>query len=341
MNQTDYQSFLTDVKKLIQQAQYRALKTVNHELVTLYWDLGHLIVTKQETYSWGKSIVEQLAKDLQMTFPGSNGFSAANLWRCRNFYLAYKDSSNLAAMLREIGWTHNIIIFEKCKDDLEREFYMLHVRKFGWTSRVLQHQIENKTYQKYLLNQTNFDEVLPNDYKHQALLAIKDHYTFDFLELTSEHSERELEAALVQNIRAFLMEMGNEFAFIGSQYRLVIEDDEFFIDLLLFHRRLQCLVAIDLKIGAFKAEYKGKMELYLTALNHQIKMPHEQDAIGIIICKTKNHTVVEYSLSNASHPIGVATYSLSNTLPEQYIGLLPSPEFIAEKLSHIKNLFKE
>jgi predicted nuclease of restriction endonuclease-like (RecB) superfamily len=233
------------------------------------------------------------------------------------------------------------MIFEKCKDDFEREFYLLHVRKFGWTYRVLQHQIENKTYEKYLLNQTNFDQVLPDTYKNQAILAIKDHYTFDFLELQGEHTERELEAALVRNIRAFLMELGNEYAFIGNQYRLVVEEDAYFVDLLLYHRRLQCLVAIDLKIGDFKPEYKGKMEFYLTTLNKQVKMPHEQNAIGIIICKSKNKTVVEYSLSNATQPIGVATYSLRNTLPEQYKNLLPSPEVIAEKLTHIKDFFKE
>jgi predicted nuclease of restriction endonuclease-like (RecB) superfamily len=341
MSQNDYQSFLIDVKERIKQAQYKALKAVNYELVTLYWDLGQLIVTKQQTLGWGKSVVQQLAKDLQMDFPNSNGFSAANLWRCRNFYSTYYLNPNLAALLREIGWTHNIMIFEKCKDDLEREFDLLHVRKFGWTYRVLEHQIENKTYEKYLLNQTNFDQVLPDDYKHQALLAIKDHYTFDFLELSGEHSERELEESLVLNIRAFLMEMGNEFAFIGNQHRLVVDDEEYFIDLLLFHRRLQCLVAIDLKIGNFKVEYKGKMEFYLTTLNRQIKMPHEQDSIGIIICKSKNKTVVEYSLSNGTHPIGVATYSLSDTLPEKYKDFLPSPELIAEKLSHIKDFFKE
>lgn len=339
MSQTDYQIFLNDIKERIRKAQYQALKAVNHELVTLYWDLGQLIVTKQDIHSWGKSVVEQLSKDLQMTFPNSNGFSAANLWRCRNFYLEYKSKSNLATLLREIGWSQNVIILEKCKNDLEREFYMLHVRKFGWTYRVLQHQIENKTYEKYLLNQTNFDQILPNDYREQAALAFKDHYTFDFLELSGEHSERELEEALVRNVRAFLMEMGNEFAFIGNQYRLLVEEDEFFIDLLLFHRRLQCLVAIDLKIGNFKSEYKGKMEFYLTALNRQVKMQHEQNSIGIIICRGKNKTVVEYSLSNASQPIGVATYSLSNILPDQYKDLLPSPEFIAEKLNNIKNIF--
>lgn len=251
MSNNDYQFFLTDVKERIKQAQYKALKMVNHELVNLYWDLGELIVAKQKTLGWGKSVVEQLSKDLQMAFPSNNGFSTANLWRCRNFYLAYHDNANLAAMLREIGWTHNIVIMEKCKDNLEREFYLLHMRKFGWTYRVLTHQIDNKTYEKYLLNQTNFDEIMPVDYKHQALLAIKDHYTFDFLELSGEHSEFELEQALVRNIRAFLMEMGDEFTFVGNQHRLIIEDEEFFIDLLLFHRRLQCLVAVDLKIGAF------------------------------------------------------------------------------------------
>lgn len=181
------------MKERIKQAQYKALKMVNYELVNLYWDLGQLIVTKQQTLGWGKSVVEQLSKDLQMAFPSHNGFSTPNLWNMRLVYLELYDKPNLQTLSREIGWSHLVQVVNKCKDNLEREFYLLHVRKFGWTYRVLTHQIENKTYEKYLLNQTNFDKILPDDYKHQALLAIKDHYTFDFLELSGEHSEFELD----------------------------------------------------------------------------------------------------------------------------------------------------
>lgn len=341
MNPSDYIIFLNEVKNRITQAQYAAMRWVNKEMISLYWDIGQLIVEKQEVLGWGKSVVEQLSSDLQKAFPGTTGFSSSNLWRIRNFYDSYSTAGNLATLSREIGWSHNLLILEKCQDNLEREFYILHTKKFGWTYRVLRHQIENKTYEKYLLNQTNFDQVLPEQYKHQAILALKDHYTFDFLELADEHAEKELEQALVRNIRSFLVEMGNNYSFLGNQFRLEIEDNEYFIDLLLFHRQLQCLVAIDLKIGEFKPEFKGKMEFYLNILNDRIKLPHENNAIGIIICKTKNRTVVEYSLSNSVHPIGVATYSTTPELPEAYRQLLPSPEGIANRLANIKDLLNE
>lgn len=341
MSNADYIHFLDTIKERVRLSQYTAIQSVNKELIRLYWDIGRMIVEKQQELGWGKSVVEQLATDLQIAFPGSVGFSASTLWRTRNFYQTYAPHENLATLLREIGWSHNLIILEKCSDLLEREFYLLHTKKFGWTYRVLQHQIENKTYEKYLLNQTNFDQILPDSYKNQAILAIKDHYTFDFLELSAEHAEKDLEQALVKNIRAFLIEMGSDFTFVGNQYRLIVEDNEYFIDLLLFHRQLQSLVAIDLKIGDFKPEYKGKMEFYLTDLNVNVKLPHENNAIGIIICKNKKRTVVEYSLSNAAHPIGVATYSTSAVLPEYYRALLPSPEGIAKRLSGIKESLDE
>jgi len=196
----------------------------------------------------------------------------------------------------------------------------------------LQHQIDNKSYEKYLLNQTNFDSTVPDAIKAQAALAIKDHYTFDFLELADEHSERELENALVQNLRDFMAELGGAFSFIGNQYRLEVDGREYFIDLLLFHRRLRCLVAIELKIGEFKPEHKGKMEFYLEALDSQERLPEENPSIGIIICRSKHKTTVEYALRNAVRPLGVATYSVVAQLPEGYRADLPSPEQIAARL---------
>lgn len=198
---------------------------------------------------------------------------------------------------------------------------------------MLTHQIENKTYEKYLLNQTNFEDTLPDTIKSQAVLAVKDEYTFDFLELSEQHSERELENALIQNIRNFLLEMGHLFSFLGNQFKLQVEGKEFFIDLLLYHRQLQCLVAIELKVGEFLPEYKGKMEFYLSALNDTIKLPHENDSIGIIICKEKKRIIVEYSLKTSTQPIGVATYTLTNQLPVQYQNLLPSSNEISEKIN--------
>jgi predicted nuclease of restriction endonuclease-like (RecB) superfamily len=220
----------------------------------------------------------------------------------------------------------------KCKDNQERRFYIMAVKKFGWSKNVLIHQIENKTYEKYLLGQTNFDATLPADIKNQAVLAIKDEYTFDFMDLADDHSERQLEAALVNNVRSFLLEMGSQFTFIGNQYKIKLEDKEYFIDLLLYHRELQCLVAIELKVGEFQPEYKGKMEFYLSLLNDTVKLPHENYSIGIIICKEKNRTIVEYSLKTSSMPIGVSTYTTTAKLPKDYKNLLPDSKTISQKL---------
>jgi len=235
-------------------------------------------------------------------------------------------------LVREISWSKNLIILARCKDDLEREFYLRATARFGWTKAVLQHQVDNKSYEKYLLNQTNFDQTLTPAIRAQAVLAVKDHYTFDFLGLADEHSERQLEQALVANLRRFLSEMGGAFAFIGNQYRLEVGGQEYFVDLLLFYRRLRCLVAIDLKIGAFEPEHKGKMEFYLEALDCQERMPEENAPIGIIIWRDKNTTVVEYALRTASRLIGVATYTVVPELPEAYRTEPPSPAAIAERL---------
>lgn len=328
----DYAAFLANLKTRIRQRQLQALRAVNQELVTLYWELGESIASKQAELGWGKSVVETLARDLQAEFPGRNGFSAQNLWLMRQFFNEYRDKTFLQPLVREISWAKNLVILARCKDDLAREFYLRATARFGWTKAVLQHQIDNQSYEKYLLNQTNFDQTLTPALKNQAALAVKDHYTFDFLELAEEHSELELEQALVRNLRNFLSEMGGAFTFVGNQYRLEVGGQEYFIDLLLFHRRLRCLVAIELKIGDFKPEHKGKIEFYLEALDAQARMEGENPPIGIIICRNKNKTVVEYALRSASRPLGIATYSVVPQLPENYQDDLPSPEMIAERL---------
>jgi predicted nuclease of restriction endonuclease-like (RecB) superfamily len=237
----EYAVLLNEIKERIRAAQYTALKTVNKELVGAYWDIGRMILARQEKYGWGKSIVENLSKDLQNDFPGVIGYSADNLWRMRKFYLHYKGNEKLARLVQEISWSKNIVVMEKCKNDLERQFYILMTKKFGWTKDVLIHQIDNKSYDKYLLNQTNFDKTLPAKYKHQAKLAVKDEYSFDFLELSEEHSEHELETALINNLRKFLIEMGGYFTFIGNQYIIEVEDEELFLDLLQVKSQKGCL----------------------------------------------------------------------------------------------------
>ncbi|GAP72304.1 hypothetical protein SAMD00024442_3_6 [Candidatus Symbiothrix dinenymphae] len=325
-------SFINEIKQKIRQAQYEAMRAVNVQLITLYWEIGKSISEKQQE-GWGKSVVENLSAELQKEFPGVGGYSVGNLWLMAQFYSEYHIVANLVPLVREISWSKHISIMKQCKDNLERQFYILATKKFGWTKNVLIHNIEVKTYEKYLLNQTNFDTNLPENLQNQAVLAVKDEYSWTFLDLAEQHSENELETALVNNIRRFLLEMNYQFAFVGNQFRIEVDDNEYFIDLLLYHRQLQCLVAIELKIGKFIPEYKGKMEFYLAVLNDKVKLPNENDAIGIIICKEKNRTVVEYSLKSSTHPIGVATYSTSTNLPKDYESLLPTTEEIEKKLS--------
>ena len=329
---SDYNQLLAEVKDRIRSAQYAALKAVNTELVGLYWDLGRLIVEKQEQSGWGKSVVERLSQDLRKEFPGVAGFSVQNLWYMRQFHLEYREHEKLQPLVGEIAWAHNLVIMSKCKDPLEREFYLRMTGKFGWSKNVLIHQIENQSYEKSLLGQTNFDQTLTPALRAQAKLAVKDEYTFDFLELAEEHSERELERALITRVEDFLRAMGGLFAFMGSQYRLEVDGREYFLDLLLFHRRLRSLVAIELKIGDFQPEFVGKMQFYLTALDRQVRQEDENPSIGIILCKEKSRTIVEYALHDANKPIGVATYEITRTLPKELKGQLPRPEEIAALL---------
>lgn len=337
-NQPEYTYFISNVIAQIRSAQYEALRAVNKKQIHLYWDLGKQIVEKQTELGWGKSVVELMAKDIQTAFPTVSGFSARNLWLMRQFYEMYVASEILQPLVAEIGWSHHLQVMSKCTNDHQREFYILMTKRMGWTKEVLIHQIDNKTYEKHLLNQTNFEQTVPEKYRNQAFLAIKDEYQFDFLELSDEHSERELELAIIKNIQAFLLEMGGDFSFIGSQYKLTVGDKEFKVDLLLFHRKLRSLIAIDLKIGEFTPEMAGKMQFYLSVLNDTIRQEDENPSIGIILCKSKNRTIVEYALKDSHKPIGVATYTIENTLPEHLKALLPSAELLEKHFLLMQNL---
>jgi predicted nuclease of restriction endonuclease-like (RecB) superfamily len=328
----DYASLLAEIKERVRTAQYTALRAVNKELVGLYWDIGEMISDRQVTGMHGDAVVERLADDLRMEFPGIGGFSRRNVFYMREFYLSYRNLPKVQPLVAQIGWTQNLIILQRCRDPLQQEFYIRMTKKFGWTKNVLIHQIENQSYEKTLLGQTNFDKALPPKLRAQAKLAVRDEYTFDFLELGEKHAERELERALVGRIEQFLHAMGGLFAFVGSQYRVEVEGREFFIDLLLFHRRLRCLVAIELKVGEFQPEFVGKMQFYLTALDRQVREKGENPSIGIILCKEKRRTIVEYALFESSKPIGVATYRILKRLPKELRGQLPGPEEIARLL---------
>ena len=330
-----YGNLLRDIKFRIRSAQCEALKAVNKELITLYWDIGRMIANRQKGDTWGKSVVDLLAKDLQKEFSGMSGFSSSGLWRMRNFYLTYHRQANLAPLVREIGWSHNVLIFEKCRDSLEREFYIRMTRRMGWSKNVLIHQIENKSYEKTLAHQTNFSKTLPKPVQGQAKLAVKDEYAFDFLGLGEDHAEMELERALMAKMNRFLIEMGGAFAFLGNQYRMEVGGKEFFIDLLLYHRRLKCMVAVELKVGDFQPEFAGKMQFYLAALDDLARMKGENPSIGIILCKNKNRTIVEYALRESKKPIGVAKYKIVTKIPSDLKDELPSPEMIKDLLKSV------
>lgn len=332
---TAYTDLLGAIKTRIASAQYEALKAVNKELISLYWDIGQAIAERKESEKWGKNIVEQLASDIQSAHPGIRGFSASNLWRMKLFYGLYNENSKLAPLVREIAWTHNLLIMERCKDDLEREFYIRMTRKQGWSKSVLINQIENQTYEKTLTSQTSFDRTIPQPILQQAKLAVKDEYIFDFLELSDEHSEQQLEKAILSKMEHFLREMGGLFTFVGSQYRLEVDGREFFIDILLYHRHMKCLIAIELKIGEFQPEYVGKMQFYLRALDETVRLKDENHSIGIILCKSKSKTIVEYTLHDTNKPIGVAEYKVFNQVPKELQTQLPAPELIAKLLDEI------
>ncbi|AIZ56717.1 hypothetical protein Mpt1_c08400 [Candidatus Methanoplasma termitum] len=349
-----YNSFIRDIKDLVLRHQYDAMKAVNLELMQLYWEIGREIYCQQLEHDWGDSVVEVLSKELQKEFPGVRGFSTRNLWLMRNFFIEYSrpailqsstaemetpilkpfiaevKKATLPPFMAEISWSKNYIIMQKCKTPTEREFYTKMTKHYGWTNEVLINNIENKAFEKYLTNQTNFDETVPEKYRFQAKLAVKDDYNFDFIEMGIEHSEAELEREVINNIQAFLSEMGGYFSFIGSQHRIDVDGDDYYIDLLLYHRRLRCLIAIDLKIGEFRPEHAGKMQFYLSALDETMKLPDENPSIGVIICKSKSRTKVEYTLRSTSKPIGVATYSYYDNMPDEMRSMLPSPERIAD-----------
>ncbi len=332
---SEYSELIQSIKNRIRTAQQDALKAVNTELIELCWDVGRVIVEKQQGDTWGKSIVEQLSTDINKEFPGIKGFSTSGLWRMKMFYETYSQTPILAPLVREIGWTHNILIMEKCKDDAQREFYLRTAKKFAWSKSVLTEQIKDQAYEKTLLSQTNFDEVLPEVVQEQAKLAVKHEYIFDFLELGEDHSEFQLQQALLMKLEQFLREMGGLFTFVGSNYRLQINDKEFFIDLVLYHRWLKCLVAIDLKVGEFQPEHVGKMQFNLAALDDMVKLPDENPSIGMILCKNKDKTVVEYTLRDSAKPIGVSEYKVSPSLPDEWLGQIPDPDQIEQLLQEV------
>jgi predicted nuclease of restriction endonuclease-like (RecB) superfamily len=293
-----YAEFLNELKERIRTAQTKAVLSVNKELISLYWDIGRRIVESQKESAWGKGVVEKLAGDLRREFPDVKGFSARNLWDMRRFYLAYSDHLNLRQLVAEIPWGHNLAIINKVKDPSQRQWYLHQTIQNGWSRNVLVHQIASDLYgrQAAAIKTTNFSETLPSPQSELMEQTIKDPYIFDFITIGKDAKERELEKALIEKIRDFLLELGMGFAFMGSQYHLEVDGRDFYIDLLFYHHRLRCLVAIDLKMTDFMPEYAGKMNFYLSALDEMVRHPDDQSSVGIVLCKSKSGLVAEYSL---------------------------------------------
>jgi predicted nuclease of restriction endonuclease-like (RecB) superfamily len=330
-----YADILSFISSKIKSAQARAMSAVNRELVEVYRDIGRIIQEQQESGEWGDAVVKTLAADLQKIFPGMRGFSCRNLYTMRDLHSSYVGDEKLQTLSAQISWSHNVAILSKCKDTIEREFYMRMAKKNGWTYRVLIHHIEGGTFEKTMVAQSNFKKNLPTNLHPEAILVAKDEYALDFLGLADEHSEHELEKAIVKNIEAFLREVGTSISFLGSQYRIEMEGQEFFIDLLFYHRRLKSLIAVELKVSEFAPEHVGKMQFYLAVLDDKVRLEGENPSIGIILCKSKKRTVVEYALKDANKPINVASYHLVKTLPKELKKELPSLEQMEKLLENI------
>jgi len=317
-----YGEFLAGIKASIRDARLRAGRAINRELIALYWRIGEEIVKRQELHSWGKSVVERLAADLRLEFPGTSGFSTPNLWFMRQMFLEYRDDANLLQLVREIPWGQNITIMTKIKEASARGYYLSKTAELGWSRNVLLNQIKAQAYERHALapKQHNFAATLPEHLAAQADEAMKDLYMLDFLGIAKPVVEREMERRMVERIRDLLLELGYGFSFIGNQYRVTLAQKEYFIDLLFYHRKLKCLVAIELKSGEFKPEYAGKMNFYLDDF---VREAEENPSIGIILCAQRERVEVEYSLRNINRPVGVSEYTLTTELPRELAGKLP------------------
>lgn len=335
MQITNYKPFLAEILEKIQLARYEMLKTVSRETVNLYWNIGKSVSEKVNQEKWGKSIVEQLSKDLQTEFPGIRGFSARNIWNMKSFYETYDQNEKLQPLVAEIGWVQNCIIIEKCKDEQEREFYLKKTKEMGWSKLDLIEKIQQKFYRNQLLVQNNFQASVAENLKARVAWEFVDDYNVELINPDQPILEKELENAIVNNLVKFLQDMGGSFAFVGRQYRLELEGKEYFIDLLFFNFKLNCYVVFELKAREFEPKDVGQVQMYLSLINKQVKQENHNSAIGIIVCRSKNRTVVEYMLAEAKQPIGVATYNQYKNIPENIAKYLPNEEQIIRRLENL------
>lgn len=363
---THYATFIGELKARVAAARLSAARAVNRDLISLYWDIGKAIVEQQRTQGWGASVVEQIARDLRASFPGSQGFSARNVWDMRRLYEEYTGEEilrqvvaesggrpsrrNVAAqtsvraeellrqLVAEVPWGHHLLLLSKLSDLAQRIFYLRATASLGWSRNVLLNQIKAQAYERSLAERKshNFPLSLPDHLAEQAEEALKSSYNLEFLGIRQAVKERELESQLIEKLRDFILELGYGFCFIGRQHRLTLGRNEYFVDLLFYHRFLKSLVAVELKIGKFEPEYAGKMDFYLNLLNEKERAPDDAPSIGIILCAEKDGLEVEFALKSKSNPIGVAEYQLQGRLPTEMKGKLPSPRQLRDIVRAVK-----
>jgi len=355
LSSQEYRLFIENIKSKIRSAQLKASFSVNTELIGLYWDIGRSVVDRQNKEGWGASVIEHMSHDIQKEFPGIEGFSSSNISRMRAFYTAWKDVQIISArlvpklkaknsaqsvpkiidFLSHIPWGHHIDLLFKLKEPVQRIWYGQKTIENGWSRPVLVHQIEVKAYSRHGKAVNNFKATLPPVQSDLAKQIIKDPYNFDFLTLKDDYNEKILEKALIDEVQKFLMELGTGFSFVGRQKHLEVGDQDFYIDLLFYHLKLRCFVVIELKTEAFKPEFAGKMNFYLSAVDDLMRHQNDQPSIGIILCKTRNKVIAEYALRDVKKPVGVASYitRFVEKLPQKFEGMLPSVKEIEKELS--------
>jgi len=310
---------------IIERNRNKAFLNLNITMIIMYWEVGAYINDKIETAGWGKSVVDEFSQFMKIKRPGIKGFSSSNIWRMRQYYETYQDNENLATLSREITWSNNITIMSRAKTDEAREFYLLLTKENKYSQRELKRQMDSLIYERTMIS--NEKNQLFID-KNTGLTALRDSYTLEFLDVPIVHKEKELRKSIVANLRDFILEFGKDFTFVGEEYRVQVGNKDFYIDLLFFNRELSCLVAIDLKITDFEPQFLGQLEFYLEALDRDIKKKNENPSVGLILCASKDDTVVEYALSRSMSPALIADYQLH----------LPDKTVLTERLRELKEL---
>lgn len=318
------QEEFTDIIQLIKQSRSNAITAVNTEMINLYWNIGQYIHNRIETEEWGKSVVKELADFLQKSEPDLKGFSDKNLWRMKQFYQTYKAFPKLSALLREISWTNNLIILSRTKSIEEQEFYLRLSSQEKFSSRELERQINSGVFERTMIGNSKVSSVM-RELHPDIANTFKDSYIFDFLNLSESYSESDLQKGLINQMKNFILELGKDFLFIGEEYKVQVGHSDFYIDLVFYHRGLQCLVAFELKSDKFKPEHLGQLNFYLEALDRDVKKQNENPSIGILLCKDQDHAVVEYALSRSLSPTMVAEYKIQ----------LPDKRLLTQKLTDL------